>query len=304
MCSPTMGEGFSLWSSIITNRERRIGTHALILSNRVFKLRRKSFIETHKIARLGKALIQQRNPGLYRYSGSVSLIVTGRRRWNVQMVPKSKILLADDHVLVAEGLQKLLESEFQLTGIVADGRALLKAVQEAPPDVAIVDISLPLLNGLDASRQILKLNPSVKIIILTMHAEPTFVTEAFRIGVSGYVLKQSVGSELVLAIKEVLKGNTYVSPTVAESLVEQAVHPSKPGVSQEPGGFAQDLSSRQREVLQLVAEGKSMKEVAAVLNVSIKTVEFHKTRIMRQLGLRTTAELTKYAIANGLISIQ
>jgi DNA-binding NarL/FixJ family response regulator len=220
------------------------------------------------------------------------------------MVPKSKILLADDHVLVAEGLQKLLESEFQLTGIVADGRALLKAVQEAPPDMAIVDISLPLLNGLDASRQILKLNPSVKIIILTMHAEPTFVTEAFRIGVSGYVLKQSVGSELVLAIKEVLKGNRYVSPTVAESLVEQAVHPSKPGVSQEPVGFAQDLSSRQREVLQLVAEGKSMKEVAAVLNVSIKTVEFHKTRIMRQLGLRTTAELTKYAIANGLISIQ
>lgn len=222
------------------------------------------------------------------------------------MVSKSKILLADDHVLVAEGLQKLLESEteFELAGIAADGRALLKAVQEAPPDVAIVDISLPLLNGLDASRQILKLNPSVKIIILTMHSEPTFVTEAFRIGVSGYVLKQSVGSELVLAIKEVLKGNTYVSPTVAQSLVEQAVHPSKPGVSQEPAGFAHDLSSRQREVLQLVAEGKSMKEVAAVLNVSIKTVEFHKTRIMRQLGLRTTAELTKYAISNGLISIQ
>ncbi len=216
---------------------------------------------------------------------------------------KPKILLADDHVLVAEGLQKLLEPEFELTGIAADGRALLKAVQEHPPDVAVVDISLPLLNGLDASRQILKVNPAVKIIILTMHSEPTFVTEAFRIGVSGYVLKQSVGAELVLAVKEVLKGNTYVSPIVAQGLVEQVVHPTAPGVSHEPAGFAQDLSLRQREVLQLVAEGKSMKEVAAVLDVSIKTVEFHKTRIMRQLGLRTTAELTKYAITNGLISI-
>ena len=162
------------------------------------------------------------------------------------MVPKSKILLADDHVLVAEGLQKLLESEseseFELAGIAADGRALLKAVQEAPPDVAIVDISLPLLNGLDASRQILKLNPSVKIIILTMHSEPTFVTEAFRIGVSGYVLKQSVGAELVLAIKEVLKGNTYVSPTVAQSLVEQAVHPSKPVFLRNPPALRRILA--------------------------------------------------------------
>jgi DNA-binding NarL/FixJ family response regulator len=216
---------------------------------------------------------------------------------------KSRILLADDHVLVAEGLQKLLESEFELTGIAADGRALLRAVQENPPDAAVVDISLPLLNGLDASRQILKLNPAVKIIVLTMHSEPTFVTEAFRIGVSGYVLKQSVGSELVSAIKEVLNGNTYISPIVAQDRVEQVVDPSMSGAAQEAVGFAQDLSLRQREVLQLVAEGKSMKEIAAVLNVSIKTVEFHKTRIMRQLGLRTTAELTKYAITNGLISI-
>lgn len=219
------------------------------------------------------------------------------------MNERPTILLADDHVLVAEGIQKLLEGEFDLIGIVPDGRALLTSIQERAPDVAVVDISLPLLNGLEASRQIRKINPNIKIVILTMHSESTFVTEAFRIGVSGYVLKQSVGSELALAIKEVLKNNTYVSPIVAQGLVDQAVHPTQADNANEVGGFAQELSSRQREVLQLVAEGKSTKEVAAVLNVSIKTVEFHKTRIMKQLGLRTAADLTKYAISNGLISI-
>lgn len=219
------------------------------------------------------------------------------------MNERPTILLADDHVLVAEGIQKLLEGEFNLLGIVPDGRALLTSIQERPPDVAVVDISLPLLNGLEASRQIRKINPNIKIVILTMHSESTFVTEAFRIGVSGYVLKQSVGSELALAIKEVLKNNTYVSPIVAQGLVDQAVNPTQADNANEVGGFAQELSSRQREVLQLVAEGKSTKEVAAVLNVSIKTVEFHKTRIMKQLGLRTAADLTKYAISNGLISI-
>lgn len=219
------------------------------------------------------------------------------------MNERPTILLADDHVLVAEGIQKLLEGEFDLIGIVPDGRALLTSIQERAPDVAVVDISLPLLNGLEASRQIRKINPNIKIVILTMHSESTFVTEAFRIGVSGYVLKQSVGSELALAIKEVLKNNTYVSPIVAQGLVDQAVNPMQADNANEVGGFAQELSSRQREVLQLVAEGKSTKEVAAVLNVSIKTVEFHKTRIMKQLGLRTAADLTKYAISNGLISI-
>jgi DNA-binding NarL/FixJ family response regulator len=166
--------------------------------------------------------------------------------------------------------------------------------------VAIVDISLPLLNGLDASRQILKHNPSTKVIVLTMHSEQSFVAEALRIGVSGYVLKQSVGSELLEALKDVLNGKTFVSPIVAD----QAVHGQADGeAEEEPKGFAHALSMRQREVLQLVAEGKSIKEVAAVLNVSIKTVEFHKTRIMRQLGMRSAAQLTKYAIANGLITI-
>ncbi|MGC4097863.1 MAG: response regulator transcription factor [Nitrospira sp.] len=219
------------------------------------------------------------------------------------MKEKPTVLLADDHVLVAEGIKKLLEGEFNLIGIVPDGRALLTSIQERSPDVAVVDISLPLLNGLEASRQIRKMNPEIKIVILTMHSESSFVTEAFRIGVSGYVLKQSVGSELGLAIKEVLKHNTYVSPIIAQGLVDQAVNPKPVDNPDDIGGFAQELSPRQREVLQLVAEGKATKEVAAVLNVSVKTIEFHKTRIMKQLGLHTAADLTKYAISNGLISL-
>jgi len=214
-----------------------------------------------------------------------------------------RVLLADDHVLVAEGIQKLLEPEFELVGIVADGRALVTAASKLQPDIAVVDISLPLLNGLDASRHVKKANPDIKIIILTMHSEPNFVTQAFRVGVSGYVLKQSVGSELVQAIREVLKGRTFVSPMVTQSLVDQAVNPTSSASASESNGFAQVLSSRQREVLQLVAEGKATKEIASILNVSIKTVEFHKTRIMKELRLRTAAELTKYAISAGLTSI-
>jgi DNA-binding NarL/FixJ family response regulator len=215
-----------------------------------------------------------------------------------------RILLADDHVLVAEGIQKLLEPEYELVGIVADGRSLVTAAAKLQPDIVVVDISLPLLNGLDASQQLRKNNPNLKIIVLTMHSEPNFVTQAFRVGVSGYVLKQSVGSELIQAIREVVKGRTFVSPMVAQSLVDQAVNPASPSAPGEVKvGFAQTLSARQREVLQLVAEGKATKEIASILNVSVKTVEFHKTRIMKELRLRTAAELTKYAIAAGLTSI-
>jgi DNA-binding NarL/FixJ family response regulator len=219
------------------------------------------------------------------------------------MTDTCRVLLADDHVLVAEGIQKLLEPMFELVGIVADGRSLVAAANKLQPDIAVVDISLPLLNGLDASRRIKKANPDIKIIILTMHSEPNFVTEAFRVGVSGYVLKQSVGSELLQAIREVLKGRAFVSPMVTQSLVDQAVNPAGSTSPGESDGFAQSLSTRQREVLQLVAEGKATKEIASILDVSIKTVEFHKTRIMKELRLRSAAELTKYAISAGLTSI-
>jgi DNA-binding NarL/FixJ family response regulator len=216
---------------------------------------------------------------------------------------KPRVIIADDHALVAEGVTKLLERDVQLVGSVADGRALVQAAEKLNPDLALVDISLPLLNGLDACRQIKKANPSVKVIILTMHLEKHFVTEAFRAGVSGYVLKQSVTDELIFAIKEVLKGRTYVSPLVTQSLVEQALQPAPGAQSVDQQAPPSHLSLRQREVLQLVAEGKSTKEIASTLNVSIKTVEFHKTRIMKELKLHSTAELTKHAIALGLVSI-
>ena len=216
---------------------------------------------------------------------------------------KPRVIIADDHALVAEGVTKLIERDVQLVGSVADGRALVQAVEKLNPDLALVDISLPLLNGLDACRQIKKANPAVKVIILTMHLEKHFVTEAFRAGVSGYVLKQSVTDELIFAIKEVLKGRTYVSPLVTQSLVEQALQPAPGAPTVDQQAPPSHLSLRQREVLQLVAEGKSTKEIASTLNVSIKTVEFHKTRIMKELKLHSTAELTKHAIALGLVTI-
>ena len=216
---------------------------------------------------------------------------------------KPRVLIADDHTLVAEGVEKLLEHEFQLCGRVADGRALVRAVEKDKPDIALVDIALPLLNGLDACRQIKKTMPEVKLLILTMHSEQYFVTEAFRAGVSGYVLKQSVAEELVFAIKEVLKGRLYVSPSVAENLVEQALNPGEASSAGALPGGSDKLSARQREVLQLIAEGQSTKEIASTLNVSIKTIEFHKTRIMKQLGVHSTAELTKHAISIGLIAM-
>lgn len=216
---------------------------------------------------------------------------------------KPRVLIADDHTLVAEGVEKLLEHEFQLCGRVADGRALVRAVEKDKPDIALVDIALPLLNGLDACRQIRKTTPEVKLLVLTMHSEQYFVTEAFRAGVSGYVLKQSVAEELVFAIKEVLKGRLYVSPSVAENLVEQALNPGEIRPAGGLQGGSDKLSARQREVLQLIAEGQSTKEIASTLNVSIKTIEFHKTRIMKQLGVHSTAELTKHAISIGLIAM-
>jgi DNA-binding NarL/FixJ family response regulator len=216
---------------------------------------------------------------------------------------KPRVLIADDHTLVAEGVEKLLEHEFQLCARVADGRALVRAVEKDKPDIALVDIALPLLNGLDACRQIRKTTPEVKLLVLTMHSEQYFVTEAFRAGVSGYVLKQSLAEELVFAIKEVLKGRLYVSPSVAENLVEQALNPGEIRPSGGLQGGADKLSARQREVLQLIAEGQSTKEIASTLNVSIKTIEFHKTRIMKQLGVHSTAELTKHAISIGLIAM-
>jgi DNA-binding NarL/FixJ family response regulator len=207
---------------------------------------------------------------------------------------RPRILLADDHVLMAEALQHLLQAEFDVVGTVSDGRALLKAAAELHPELVVVDIGMPLLNGLDAGEQLKALRPEIKVIYLTQNREPRYAVEAFRRKASGYLLKDSAASELTTAIREVLLGRTYVSPLIAGGMLDHA--------SGSQGIDSRALSPREREVLQLLAEGKSMKEVAAVLEISPRTVEFHKYRMMELLGVRTNAELVQYAIRHGLIA--
>jgi len=204
-------------------------------------------------------------------------------------VKETRVLLADDHTLILEGVKKLLEAEFDVVGAVEDGRALIEAAQELNPDVILLDISMPLLNGVEAARRLRKTLPGAKLIFLTMHADAAYVFEAFRVGASGYVLKRSASSELIAAIHQVVKGRTYVTP-----LVE--VPPAWSGWRQPDNG----LTSRQREILQFIAEGRGMKEIASLLGISVKTVEFHKYGLMQKLGLHTIADLTKYAVRHRL----
>jgi DNA-binding NarL/FixJ family response regulator len=168
---------------------------------------------------------------------------------------------------------------------------------DSKPDVILLDISMPVLNGIDAAHQLRTLLPSAKIIFVTMHADAEFVTEAFRVGAAGYLLKRSAASELLTAIREVLKGNHYVSPLVTRNALDLFIASSKP-----KSKLGDRLTQRQREVLQLVAEGKSRKEIGVALSISVKTVEFHKSALMRELNLRTVADFTLYAIEHGMIS--
>jgi DNA-binding NarL/FixJ family response regulator len=211
---------------------------------------------------------------------------------------RATILLADDHAIVVEGLRRILDRpEFDVVGVAADGRALLEAAARLQPDVIVTDVTMPLLNGLDAARELLKQNPKPKIIFLTMHPEVPYATAALTAGASGYVVKSSAGDELITAIQESLSGRTYVSKTIAKS-VRQAleVRPTR------DRGKIDGLTHRQREVLQLLAEGRQAKEIAAVLNMSPKTAEFHKYQIMKALGVRTVAELTRYAVRRGIVN--
>ena len=208
---------------------------------------------------------------------------------------RARVLLADDHTLFLDALTKLLEPEFEVVGTVNDGRALLSRVPELSPDVVVVDISMPLLNGLDAGQQVKVLRPATKLIFLTQNQDANLAAEAFRRKASGYVLKSSAATELITAIREAMKGHTYVSPLVAERMISTLSNPMRQELRVE-------LTPRQREVLQLLAEGRSMKEVASVLNVSIRTVEFHKRRIMEVLNLQTNADLVRYAVKQGMIS--
>lgn len=210
---------------------------------------------------------------------------------------KPRILIADDHSILVAGLKKLVEEACEVVGTVEDGRALIEAAERLKPDLILLDISMPLLNGLDAARQLKKLVPDSKLLFLTMHSSPTYATEAFKAGANGYLLKQSAASELPNAIAAVLRGQTYLTPAITREVLETALQPA----------LRQSLSAltpRQREVLQLIAEGKGTKEVATILNVSVKTVEFHKGRLMEQLDLHSTPALIKFAIAEGLVNAE
>jgi DNA-binding NarL/FixJ family response regulator len=213
---------------------------------------------------------------------------------------KPRVLMADDHSMILAGLRKLVEGECDVVGTVEDGRALVEAAQKLRPDLILLDISMPLLNGLEAARQLTKLVPESKVIILTMHASPTYATEAFLAGAAGYLLKRSAASELSQAIQSVLQGRQYLTPLITKDVLDSVFKPST-GERGTPASTA--LTPRQREVLQLVAEGRGTKEIATILSVSVKTVEFHRSRIMQQLDIHTTADLTKYAITHGITSL-
>ena len=213
---------------------------------------------------------------------------------------RPRVIMADDHSLIMAGLRKLVEADCDVVATVEDGRALLEAAERINPDLILLDISMPLLNGLDAARQLSKIVPECKLIFLTMHANPSYATEAFQAGASGYLLKRSAASELPQAIRSALSGQYYLTPLITKDVLGAVLKQTK---GKRGDSSSTTLTSRQREVLQLIAEGRGTKEIASILHVTVKTVEFHKASIKRQLELRSTAELTKYALTEGLIGM-
>lgn len=212
------------------------------------------------------------------------------------MMPRPRILLCDDHGLILDGLRSLLAKDFEIIGVAANGRELVSEAERLKPAAILLDITMPVLNGIEAARQIKAKSPAIKLLFVTQRADREYVRAAFRLGASGYILKQSLAKELVHALCEVLSNRYYVAPQLCagiDELLNPARNPSEL--------FGEALTARQREVLQLIAEGKSNKEVAGILNISVKTVDFHKAGIVEELGLRTTAELTRYAIEHGMV---
>lgn len=205
---------------------------------------------------------------------------------------KARILAADDHRIVAEGLRSLLEPEYELVEVVENGRELIEAHDRLHPDVVVADVTMPLLNGIQAVRKLREQGSRAKFVFLTMHPDVDYATEALDAGASGYVLKHSAPDELVTAVREALAGRTYVTPRIAGEVFDAL---------RKGGPEKQKLTTRQEEVLQLIAEGKSAKEIAAELDLSPRTVESHKYAMMDQLGLKTSAELVQYAVKRGLI---
>jgi len=207
---------------------------------------------------------------------------------------RARVLLADDHTIVVQGVAGLLREDFDLVGTVGDGKALLDAAQRLRPDVIVADMTMPGMDGLDALRRLKAARIDAKLIFLTMHANAQLATEAFRAGASGYVLKHSAGEELISAIQEVLQGRTYLTPLLAKDVIATLMAPEQQVTVR--------LTPRQREVLRLIAEGQRMKEIAALLQLSTRTVETHKYEMMRALGVQSTAGLVRYAIQLGLVA--
>lgn len=203
---------------------------------------------------------------------------------------RTRIMLADDHTILVEAFRKLLEPHYDVVGAVADGRSLLDVAPQLNPDVVILDIGMPLMNGLEAGVRLKKLMPTLKLIVLTMNDDPDLAVQAMRSGVSAYLLKNSAAEELLRAIQMTLKGKTYVTPLIAKTMQDAFIR--NPAAT----GLGKALTPRQREVVQLLAEGKSMKEAADILNIEVRTVAFHKYRAMEALNLTTTAELVHFAI--------
>ena len=210
---------------------------------------------------------------------------------------RPRVLLADDHLLLLDAFEKLLEPTCDIVGKVTDGRALLEAAPDAHPDIVVLDISMPRLNGLDAGRQLRKLMPNIKLVFLTVNEDPDLAAEAFRIGASGYLLKNSAASELIEAIHEVALGRSYVTPLATQGVVDSLTNDRR------SRRRVDKLTPRQREVLQLLAEGHSMKEAAATLEITPRTIAFHKYRLMDELGLENNAELIQFAIKHHFVSV-
>jgi len=211
---------------------------------------------------------------------------------------RPRVLLADDHRLVAEGIRGLLESEFEVVDVVEDGRALLERAQALKPDVIVADIAMPHLNGIDALARLKQLDDRVRVVFLTMHRDVAYARRALDAGALGYVLKHAAPNELTTAVRAALEGKTYLTPTLAgEVLRDLKSHP------EQAGDPVASLTPRQREILQLLAEGCSAKQVAATLGISARTVEFHKYQMMNRLELQSSAELVGFAIKHGIVSI-
>ena len=211
---------------------------------------------------------------------------------------RPRVLLADDHRMVAEGLKRLLTDDFELVGIVEDGHALLAAAKKFRPDVIVADITMPQLNGIDALHLLKKHNPEVKVVFLTMHQDRAYARRALEAGAAGFVVKHAASDELVMAIHAALKGKTFITPALAGDVLDDIQHSAK-----EKKNAKGSITPRQREILQLLAEGRSAKEIAQMLSISARTVEFHKYQMMETHRLHSSAELVHFAIKHGIVTI-